>query len=62
MDVSGQVHTHEKSPWYSSDRRLNGPHSQSEHCGGEKNLAPVWTYCKGWTKKLRMISVAVSFI
>jgi hypothetical protein len=31
----------EKSFWCSNDRRLNGPQSQSECCGTEKNLLPL---------------------
>jgi hypothetical protein len=48
----------EKSPWYSLDRRLGGPQSQSGRCGEEKNLTlagnrtpaiqPVARRCTDW--------------
>jgi hypothetical protein len=28
----------ERTPWYTLDRRLSGPHSQSGHSGEEKNF------------------------
>jgi hypothetical protein len=46
MEVSGQLHAlplypQGKSPWYSLDRRLGGPQSQSGHGGKEKNSQPL---------------------
>jgi len=37
MEVSGQLYTQGKSPWYPLDRRLGGPQTQSGSGGEEKN-------------------------
>jgi hypothetical protein len=40
MEVSGQLHTQGKSPWYPLDRRLDEPQSRSGDGGEEKNFQP----------------------
>jgi len=37
MEVSGQLHSQGKSPWYPLDRRLGGSQTQSGHGGEEEN-------------------------
>jgi hypothetical protein len=48
MEVNGQFHTmatlpppQGKNPWYSLNRMLGGPQSQSGHGGKEKNSQPL---------------------
>jgi hypothetical protein len=41
MEVSGQLYTQGKSPWYPLDRRLDGPQSRSGHGAEEKNSQPL---------------------
>jgi hypothetical protein len=46
MEMSGHLHAlgtfpQGNRPWYSLDRRLGGPQSQSGSCGEDKSLAPA---------------------
>jgi hypothetical protein len=42
MEVSGQLHTPEKEPWYPMDRRLSEPQTWSGPSGKEKKPCPFW--------------------
>jgi hypothetical protein len=45
MEVSGQCHalatSHTGKNWYKLNRRMGGPHSQSEHSGEKEITAPA---------------------
>jgi len=57
MEVSGQLHTwllypHDKSSWYTLDRRLDGSQGRSGHGGREKNPIVALLGIESWASSL----------